>query len=160
MRAKRCCSDSRCMGFLDWVSIQTKAPATRRMVAGTRMVHFERGPHRVMWPTVLTNLATQKQSAVLIECLAENDPGLAQILVYLRFAHSHRLSDRPRVEDWSSAPLPFPSIRVARCSKSVFLEHIIGTKRTNALKRCPHRRPELWKGCHLVKQFPSDNLVL
>lgn len=66
-----------------------------------------------MWPTGLIDSATQKQLAVLIECLAENDSGLAQVLVHFCFSHSHRLSDHLRVEDRPSAPLPFSRVWVA-----------------------------------------------
>ena len=113
-----------------------------------------------MRPTGVIDSASQKQLAVLIECPAENEPSLAQVLVYLCFPHSHCMSDYLRVENRSSAPLPFPPIRIARCCKGVLLERMIGTKRTNALKGRSHWWPELGKCRHLVQQFPSNDLVL
>src|SRR6266700_5870252 len=147
------------MGSSDSVSKQTKAPAMGRAMAGARVVYLQSGPQG-MWPIRVRDSASQKQLAVLIECLPENDPGLAQILVHLCFVHSHRPSNCLRVEDRPSAPLAFPRVRVARCSKGVLLERMIGTKRTNALKGCPYRWPQLGKAHHLLQQFPCDDLLL
>jgi hypothetical protein len=117
------------------------------------------GPHRTVAHNVSFSTG-QKQLAVLIERLAKNDPGLAQVLVYLCFAHSHCLSDHLCVNDRPSAPLPPPRVRIAGGGKGMLLDRMIGTKRTNALKRRPHRWPKLRKSRYPVQQFPGDDLVL
>jgi len=55
-------------------------------MAGAGMIQCESGPHSHVAHWVMDS-ASQKQRAALIECLAENDPGFAQILVDLRFLH-------------------------------------------------------------------------
>ncbi len=104
--------------------------------------------------------AALKQFPIRVEDFPQNDPGLTQTAVHSLSVGVHCLRYGIRIENWSSAALAFPVVRVAGCREGMLLKGIIGAKSRNASKRCTNSIGQMREIDDLFEQFFGDHLLL